>query len=155
MTAREPAIVVQLSLFVEGRYHVGVRRDRDDPGVEQAMADAAAAARAAFPDLDVPPDAFVAYVSERLSDDVPALDQLAQPSITDLYLACACHRNAPGAIAAFESRMAPVLRQVHATTRLPFDELVQLVRVHLFVGGAIASYRGRGRLASWLRVTSA
>lgn len=118
------------------------------------MADAVAAARAAFPDLDVPTETFAAYVTERLSDDVPALDQLAQPSITDLYLACACRSNVPGAIAAFENRMTPVLRQVHATTRLPFDELVQMLRVHLFVGDAIASYRGRGRLASWLRVTA-
>ncbi|HEY4119867.1 MAG TPA: hypothetical protein VGM56_18500 [Byssovorax sp.] len=118
------------------------------------------AATAAWPGVVVPEDAFGAYVRERLHTDDGAERQAAL-HIDDLYLACACARGDEPALAAFERAILPevdaALRRF-ASTLAP-DEIKQLVRHRLFVGGAdarpkILEYAGRGRLRTWVRVAA-
>ena len=61
------------------------------------MEDAYEQARAVWPALEVPRDAFDAFVAGAEGDVV----------WSDLYLACACSRNVPGSIEAFEVMCAP------------------------------------------------
>jgi RNA polymerase sigma-70 factor (ECF subfamily) len=79
----------------------------------------------------------------------------------DLYLACACARSDPIALAAFEraffKEIDVVLAKMGPGGPAP-DEVRQLVRQKLFVAesGArpkIADYSGQGDLRNWLRVT--
>jgi RNA polymerase sigma-70 factor (ECF subfamily) len=58
-------------------------------------------ARAAWPALEVPPEEFARYLEARLD---PEADVLARLHVADLYLACACVRGQPAAIAAFVER---------------------------------------------------
>jgi RNA polymerase sigma-70 factor (ECF subfamily) len=114
------------------------------------------AARAAWPSVDVAEEAFAAYVAER---DHSAKDGPSHAE--DLYLACACAREDPAALRAFEQAFFPEIHgAIHRRggPRTPSaDDLRQLVRKLLFVGeggvrGKIAEYSGRGTLRGWFRV---
>lgn len=76
----------------------------------------------------------------------------------DLYLACACADGDARAIALLETHyMAPLARSLAARFRddAMLSEVLQRLRIRaLAPDGGIASYRGRGRLASWLRVAA-
>jgi RNA polymerase sigma-70 factor (ECF subfamily) len=129
----------------------------DDPReLGSRLAPRIAEARAAWPGIFVPDDAFVAFVAERVpapADDAAVLAL----SFVDLYLACACARKDPAALDAFEQRYAPEVTAIHERSRgLPLDgdEALQRVRQKLFVDSppAIATYGGRGSLLAWLRV---
>jgi RNA polymerase sigma-70 factor (ECF subfamily) len=83
----------------------------------------------------------------------------------DLYLACACARQVPGAIAAFDRdymREVDVALQRMRIGPPRLHDVKQLVRQRLFVGGGagqapgrvhgkIAEYAGRGDLRRWVR----
>lgn len=79
----------------------------------------------------------------------------------DLALASACLANDAGALQRFESVLAEV-DIAGAATRSPrdlVDEVKQLLRVQLLVAkdgkpGALASYRGKGPLRGWVRITA-
>jgi RNA polymerase sigma-70 factor (ECF subfamily) len=115
-----------------------------------------AEARSAWPRVVVPDDVFAAFVAERVPP--PADDSaLAALAFADLYLACACARRDPAALAAFEERYAPEVLAMYERSRgtpLDRDEALQRVRQKLFVDEppAIAAYGGRGSLHAWLRV---
>jgi RNA polymerase sigma-70 factor (ECF subfamily) len=78
----------------------------------------------------------------------------------DLYLACACARGAPAALAGFdEAHLRQVGSFVARVDPSPAfaDEVRQAVRVLLFSGergGKIAEYAGRGPLSAWVRVVA-
>ena len=119
--------------------------------------------RAAWPELAVDASAVVEFISRQATRDLAevALDGL-RPA--DLYLACACARQLPGAIAAFDR---DYLREVDiALARMRvgpprLQDVKQLVLQRLFVGGGttgaptsagkIAEYAGRGDLRRWVR----
>jgi RNA polymerase sigma-70 factor (ECF subfamily) len=81
---------------------------------------------------------------------------------SDLYLACACVHQAPGALSAFESAYLEKLdlRSVVSEQSATFlDEVRQALRCRLFVGDAehpprICGYAGRGSLGGWVFVTA-
>lgn len=115
-------------------------------------------AREAWPELELDPARFAAYVGARLADgaDPEAL------RVDDLYLACACADHTPEGLAAFERHCMPIvdtaLRRLDATGALA-DEIKQQLREMLFVGRPgsspkIVEYGGRGDLRGWLRVTA-
>jgi RNA polymerase sigma-70 factor (ECF subfamily) len=112
-----------------------------------------AAARCAWPGVDLELEAFRQYLSGRDGK---------RENLHDLYLACACARGDGSALAAFERRF---LAQVHVyvarieTSPQFVDELRQVLRLKLLVGepGAtpkIAEYSGRGPLGAWVRVSA-
>ena len=119
--------------------------------------------RAAWPGFALDARDVVEFVARQATAELAdaALDGL-RPA--DLYLACACARQAPGAIAAFDR---DYMREVDvALTRMRIGpprlhDVKQLVRQRLFVGGGtagqpagpgkIAEYGGRGDLRRWVR----
>jgi RNA polymerase sigma-70 factor (ECF subfamily) len=121
------------------------------PAVERALAEA----RAAWPDVDVPPEIFASYLAAR-ADGADA----SKVHAADLYLACACARGDARAIAAFDRvYLAPVegiVRSVGAE-HLAAD-LAQTVRARLLGDEQgrrrIEDYRGTGTLAGWIRIMS-
>lgn len=80
----------------------------------------------------------------------------------DLFLAFAVAERVPGAIEAFDERVADAAAIVHRRfpgTELSCADLRQLLVTRICVGDserapAIESYRGRGSLRSWLRVSA-
>ncbi len=132
-------------------------------GLEQVLVAACRTAREAWPGLALEPADFVAFVAERIpadQDPVAALDRLC---LGDLYLACACARGVPGALAAFEAHVSATLSHALGRLRLAAaaaEEVRQALREQLFVARAagpplILSYSGRGLLRAWLRIIAA
>src|SRR5512143_122282 len=119
--------------------------------------------RAAWPELAVDAKTVVAFVARQATAELAeaALDGL-RPA--DLYLACACAKQLPGALAAFDR---DYMREVDvALSRMRVGpprlaDVKQLVRQRLFVGGGtagaptsagkISEYGGRGDLRRWVR----
>jgi len=119
--------------------------------------------RAAWPDLTVEARVVVEFVARNATAELAdaALDGL-RPA--DLYLACACAHQMPGAIAAFDRdymREVDVALQRMRIGPPRLHDVQQLVRQRLFVGGGtsgqptgpgkIAEYGGRGDLRRWVR----
>ena len=130
--------------------------DADAATIEARLQTLHAAARDAWPAIDLALDVFVRHVAER-RDDVPDAAAAA-----DLYLACACARGDPVALEAFSSRylrtLAPTLRRFDPSPAFA-DEVAQALSETLLVqrGGTparIAEFRGRGTLAAWVRIAA-
>jgi RNA polymerase sigma-70 factor (ECF subfamily) len=119
--------------------------------------------RAAWPGFALDARDVVEFIARQATAELAdaALDGL-RPA--DLYLACACARQVPGAVAAFDR---DYMREVDvALTRMRIGpprlhDVKQLVRQRLFVGGGTAAqpaapgkiveYGGRGDLRRWVR----
>jgi RNA polymerase sigma-70 factor (ECF subfamily) len=127
--------------------------------LDQRLSEIVAAAHAEWPDLAVPPAEFVAYVAARLPVDRDLDESLTTVRAGDLYLACACSRGDPQAVAGFDAKFMPELGAALGRMRLSassLDEVKQLVRQKLFVADPgkrpkIADYSGRSGLRRWLR----
>lgn len=119
--------------------------------------------RAAWPDLAVDARQVVEFIARQVTPELAdaALDGL-RPA--DLYLACACARGAPGALAAFDRDYMKEVDIALARMRIGpprLSDIKQLVRQRLFVGGGtagaptsagkISEYGGRGDLRRWVR----
>lgn len=119
--------------------------------------------RAAWPDLALDAQAVVTFIGRQVTAELAdaALDGL-RPA--DLYLACACAQQLPGAIAAFDRDYMREVDIALARMRITASRLAdvkQLVRQRLFVGGGtagaptspgkIGEYGGRGDLRRWVR----
>jgi len=122
-------------------------------------------ARAAWPDLEVDLDGFVAHVASHLgpgdrgSDAARWEAALGALAIEDLYLAFACAQRSSAALRAFERDHERELRAAFEKLRVPparRDDSRQQLWEKLFVGAPrprILEYSGRGRLRFWFRVT--
>ena len=130
--------------------------DADAATIEARLQSLYAAARDAWPAIDLPPDLYLRHVAER-RDDVPDAATAA-----DLYLACACARGDPVALEAFSSRylrtLARTLRRFDPSSAFA-DEVSQTLRETLLVPREnapprIAEFRGRGTLAAWVRIAA-
>ena len=133
------------------------------PDLDRRLWGLVAEGRAAWPDLQIDAKDLVEFVGRGLSEDLAeaALDGLRP---TDLYLACACAKNAPGAVAAFDRDFMREVDIALARMRIgsaKLNDVKQLVRQRLFVGGGtsgvptsagkISEYGGRGDLRRWVR----
>ena len=121
--------------------------------------------QAQWPTVQLPAEAFVRHVAERLpsaSPDSSLESLLDQMSLGELFLACGCLRSIPAAIEAFDKHY---LAKLPSQLRIPsqsdamLEDVCQLTRVKLLVPtpeGAprIGEYTGRGALLSWVRVTA-
>jgi len=111
-------------------------------------------ARAAWPDLLVRDDDFIAYVAQRL----PPGESLAQWCTRDLYLALGCAGGEARAIAAFERHCLDGIDGALAHLSAAPDvvsEVKQRLRCTLFVGDGkppgITNFSGRGSIRAWVR----
>jgi RNA polymerase sigma-70 factor (ECF subfamily) len=120
-----------------------------------------ATGRAAWPQVALEEAAFVAHVRTTLAPDAGAA-QVSGLDAAGLYLACACARGLPSALAELDrhilARVPEFLGRIQATSALP-DEVRLILRERLLVGAAgepprIASYTGQGPLSAWVRVTA-
>ncbi|MGE0869503.1 MAG: sigma-70 family RNA polymerase sigma factor [Kofleriaceae bacterium] len=117
------------------------------------------AARAAWPGLDVPDDAFAHHLAGKLAAASDIEAALRSMRTSDLYLALGCARRDERALAELEHHYVPIMRA--AIRKLgaqdaQIEEIVQELRCRLLLprgerGPEIADYAGRGELAGWLR----
>jgi len=115
--------------------------------------DAFRAGRAAWPEIDVDPARFAARLGDADPHDLQA---------ADFYLATACLDGNPRALDAFERlHVAPVAGTLRRAgyDRALVDDALQLLRYRLLVAtpereAKLATYRGRGSLTGWLRVSA-
>lgn len=138
-------------------------RARSEPGLEEKLQSVCAAARAAWPSVDVSDDEFLAFLGARLDagegDLAARLDALRT---ADLYLACGCALGRASALECVERHHFPDLARAVARVRgaeKMVDEALQKLREVLFIpGGAragkISDYRGRSLLKRWLRTAA-
>lgn len=118
-------------------------------------------ARETWPGLAVSPAVFAAYLGARIPAGKSAVDTLGALHVTDLFLACACANDVPGAVEQFDRHLAGTVEAFvrgvpGASSRL--DDLQQALRTKLFVDAPdepkkIVQYTGRGKLSSWIGVT--
>jgi len=133
-----------------------------DPRLEEALAWACTEGRAAWPEIELPPEVFVPFLAARLpaSDDLDA--GLRRLHVADLYFACACLAGVPAAAEAFQRTMSPEIAwSVARVTTEPSvaEDIAQAIYAKLFlaVEGAaakIAGYAGEGELRTWIRVVA-
>jgi RNA polymerase sigma-70 factor len=120
------------------------------------------AGRARWPDVDLACADFAAHLLSRLPTDGDRAAYLRSLVGEDLYLACACVHDRPGALAAFEahylSRVPALVASIDSAREFG-DEVQQLVRQRLLLPRdasppRLADYSGRGALLVWLRVSA-
>jgi len=118
-----------------------------------------AAARQAWPGVELDEAVFRRYVTERVEGDLPeALEVLR---LDELYLCCGCLGGQESALVAFGDRYRPAI--IHAVSKVvppaQVDDVVQQVMAKLFVTGAdkpaaIGTFLGKGKLSTWLQVVA-
>jgi len=118
--------------------------------------------RTAWPRVDLGGADFVIDVALRLGAGEVSPKGLARLHASHLYLACACARGLPSAIACLEahfiSRVPTYVAHLDPAGTLA-DEVAQDLRTRLLLSegnahGRIGDYSGRGDLAAWLRVVA-
>lgn len=113
---------------------------------------------ARWPGFDGDLAGYAAHVAERLAAKPDPAAALARLHAEDLFLAWWTTTGEPAALAAFEAAYGGELARIAArfAGTAPTDELVQQLRVKLFVGdrARIHDYSGQGGLLAWLRVVS-
>ena len=139
-----------------------VEADRRDPAVRAELQAAWERGQARWPGVRVDLERFTGYLETRLDDQADTVAAIRRARAEDLYLACGCADAVPAAVAEFEGCFGAALGQAASAVVDPFlrsDDLAAVVRAKLLVGTAergpaIASYRGRGSLLGWLRVSA-
>lgn len=132
--------------------HLGDRR-HDAAAVEARLAAALVDAGQRWPEVQVAPERFAAWLAARIAADAPTVEHgLDDLRLADLYLACGCAAGDPAALAAFDA--AFLAGDVRTS-----DDVKQALRQKLFVAEAgapprIASYAGRGALGRWVRAVA-
>ena len=112
----------------------------------------------AWPELALSLDLFGGYLTQRILSPTEA----EEDSVQDLYLACACAHDIPGALPSFRARyFASVLSAAKSFDASPAfaEEVYQRLSETLFVGGGqdqgkIARYSGRGPLAGFITTSA-
>lgn len=129
-----------------------------EPNLQAAVTALWDRARAPWPGVVLSADQFLFYVAERIAPDAEVLTVLADLHVGDLYLACACVKGDPRALAAFErhfiSRVSAYLARADVLPAFT-DEVKQALRARLLVADKgllprLGGYAGRGPLGAWL-----
>ncbi|HET9990198.1 MAG TPA: sigma factor-like helix-turn-helix DNA-binding protein [Kofleriaceae bacterium] len=126
--------------------------------LEPALVDAWERARSAWPGIDVPLEEYAAHLGARVSD----IASLETVDTGDLYIACGCLHDSPGARELFSrALLPPIALSVQRFDPAPAfaDEVRQRVAEKVLFGTSstgpkLADYNGRGPLAAWLRVVA-
>lgn len=114
-------------------------------------------ARTTWPGVELAREDFLAHLQAREGQGAGAVVHGE-----DLYLACACARGLPAALALFERHHLPSARQALARRGLApdvVDEALQRVRERLLMPRGeqpprLAEYDGRGPLEAWVRTVA-
>jgi RNA polymerase sigma-70 factor (ECF subfamily) len=113
---------------------------------------------AAWPEVIVDRAIFRDHLRDVLGAE-PTAESLEELRVEDLYLACACGRGDPRAVAHLETLLGEARAALSRSGVVPDDaaEALQQVRCELLTAGGggrpgILAYSGRGRLGAWLRV---
>jgi RNA polymerase sigma-70 factor (ECF subfamily) len=155
-----PVVPSRLSEFSQSRLHAQASEPETASDEFEAMLlDIVSSAQRAYPTFSLPPDAFVAYLLERIPAGVSWPLALRQMHSSDLYLACACARGDVSAFAAFDDRCLRHLDRVLGTMGIDADvsaDVKQDIRHLVLVGDGrrakILDFSGRGDLRGWVRV---
>ncbi|MBA3464592.1 MAG: hypothetical protein H0T46_31965 [Deltaproteobacteria bacterium] len=120
-----------------------------------------ARARDEVPAVALDPLAFIAHVAERVTFDVHGRPRVASLHAGDLWIAFGCAVGDRAAIAAFERRFGPEIKQAleRSFERALAEDAELKLREKLFLVAGddtprLASYAGRGALAGWLRAAA-
>jgi RNA polymerase sigma-70 factor (ECF subfamily) len=135
------------------------QRALDLPALEERLGDLWRRATAAWPELALEQEGFLAHLARHLPErDGDAY--LREVHVEDLALAHACSRGDHAALGELEGRQLAPLRPAlaRAVPAAPADEVVQRLRERVLVGvngrARIADYAGRGPLGAWLRAVA-
>jgi RNA polymerase sigma-70 factor (ECF subfamily) len=127
--------------------------------VDGVLAEVVAAARAAWPGIDLPNQVVASYLTERIPDGVDAERALAGMHTSDLYLACGCVLGDATAVSAFERHCLSIIDRTLPRQGFGDDviaEVKQRMRLMLLVADdgppGIADFEGRGELRRWVSV---
>ena len=129
--------------------------------MEAALRRAWEKGRAAWPKVELDEEVFAAHVLSKLAPDAGA-EEVDRLDAAGLYLACACARGVPSALAELDlhvlAKVPEFLARIQGSSALP-DEVRQILRERLLVGAGgepprIATYSGEGPLAAWVRVAA-
>ena len=130
--------------------------------LEEQLAAACARGRAAFPGIAVADELFSGHLGSIVGPDAEARHWAGgEAAIGDLYLACACLNQVPGAVDLFISRYGSTIESGVSRLVRGADggELRQVVLNDLLVGAddagpRLARYRGTGPLDRWIGVAA-
>jgi RNA polymerase sigma-70 factor (ECF subfamily) len=130
--------------------------------LELALSDALELARGTFSEIPLPTEPFLAHLAQRIPNGARPDEILLELKVADLYLACACLRGVPQAVARFESEYLVDVRAALArmeTATMQIEDVKQMICQKLLVGDAgspprLARYAGSGDLRSWLCVVA-
>jgi RNA polymerase sigma-70 factor (ECF subfamily) len=119
-------------------------------------------AREAWPGVDVPDEAYVAYLAERVDARGDRVGAIRKAKTRDLYLTCACASGDESAVTRFDATYLVGIDASLERMKLPpsaLAEAKQVLRHTLFVGQKgrppkIAEYRGTGDLKTWVRAAA-
>src|SRR6266568_1884503 len=99
--------------------------------IDSALRRAHAAGHAAWPDVPLDAEAFAAHVADRVRTRPDVEKAIGALHAADLFLACACSRGIPTALAHFErvqlSRVPALVRRIDASPAFA-DEVAQAMR---------------------------
>jgi len=134
----------------------------DDRQLEPVLEELVAAATAAWPDFEVPPDRFIAYLTARLPAEQELLAALRRVRTADLYLTCSCVDGIESALAEFNRRFQQVVDSAlmrFAERGVSVDDVKQQLLERLLLPRAgqparIAQYAGYGSLDGYLTVAA-
>jgi RNA polymerase sigma-70 factor (ECF subfamily) len=124
-----------------------------------------AAARDAWPGVEVAPERFVSHLASRLPEPEPQggpQEVLGAINTVDLYLAAACTEGQPAALRRFEQAVLSRVPAFLANLQLSLsqvEEVRQMLSEKLLVAPAgqtptISEYAGRGALTNWVRAAA-
>jgi RNA polymerase sigma-70 factor (ECF subfamily) len=137
------------------------------PGLELTLQQILTTARAAWPEVELATDDFLAFLARHCSptdrEDNPSRRLVAMHT-SDMYFVAACLRGSPRAIELFERDFllahSPTLVRLRLAPDL-LEETRQVLRHRFFVGGGtgdsppkLAEYSGAGTLRGWVRVAT-
>jgi RNA polymerase sigma-70 factor (ECF subfamily) len=110
-------------------------------------------ARRVWPQIALDPQVFAAHLQAKRGATPLTTRELR---VADLYLACACARRDPVAIALFEAGYFDEIRNVCArfpSLSVSTDDIRQRLREKLFLADppSVAGYGGQGDLRAWFR----
>lgn len=152
------------SLLLRTTGHEDSVDDATVAAIEERLREMLQRARAQWPDVHLSDEELVRHLADRLvaeaSSELLAALRAIHPE--DLYLACACATDDPRAIAAFEQQYLPAAGD--AASRIDRSpefvaEVKQQTRCRLLLAEGtgpkrISTYRGTGRLRSWVQVAA-